>query len=133
MTVTSANNNVDFGNQVTLGCSVVANPAHFRVFWRKIKDGATTDIDVASSNGKYAGSTVSAPSLVINNASLNDQASYVCLAENSVGIGSSTTTVLSVLGSKYCKLFANLRYSLRSSLHGTIIILVSGILHFLVN
>jgi len=90
---------VDFGNQITIGCSVTSNPPHFRVFWRKKRNGITTDLNVANSNGKYSGSTTNNPSLVINNAALDDQASYVCYAENSVGTGSSTTTALSVTGS----------------------------------
>jgi hypothetical protein len=43
-------------------------------------------------------STVSSPSLVVNNANLDDKASYVCYAENSIGVGQSTSTVLNVLG-----------------------------------
>jgi hypothetical protein len=88
------NYSVDFGNQITIGCSVSSNPPHTRVFWRKKRNGITTYLNVANSNGKYSGFTINNPSLVINNAALDDQASYVCYAENSVGTGSSTTTPL---------------------------------------
>jgi hypothetical protein len=39
-----------FGNQVTIGCSVSSNPPHTRVFWRKKRNGITTDLNVANSN-----------------------------------------------------------------------------------
>lgn len=93
-------NNVDFGNSVTLTCTVTANPPHTIVYWRKLRNGITTNINVAQSGGKYAGSTVSNPSLQINNAQLDDQGSYTCYAQNSVGTGQSTPTALLVTGSK---------------------------------
>ena len=98
--VTLPNYAVDFGRQVALGCTVTANPAHTSVNWKKIKNGVSTDIEMANS-GKYSGSSVSSPSLVINNANLDDEASYVCYATNSIGTGQSTSTVLDVVGSKY--------------------------------
>lgn len=96
--VTLPNYQTDFGNSVTLGCTVTANPIHTIVYWRKIVNGVSTNINVGSSGGKYSGSTVSSPSLVVNNANLDDRASYVCYAENSIGVGQSTSTVLNVLG-----------------------------------
>jgi hypothetical protein len=38
------NYSVDFGNQITIGCSVSSNPPHTRVFWRKKRNGITTDL-----------------------------------------------------------------------------------------
>lgn len=96
--VTLPNYQTDFGNSVTLGCTVTANPVHTIVYWRKIVNSVSTNINVGSSGGKYSGSTVSSPSLVVNNANLDDKASYVCYAENSIGVGQSTSTVLNVLG-----------------------------------
>ncbi|VDH91359.1 Hypothetical predicted protein, partial [Mytilus galloprovincialis] len=90
--------NVNFGSTAVLVCSVIANPTHIDVYWRKIKNGVTTDINVANSNNKYSGSTVSNPSLQINNADLNDEAYYVCFASNSVGSGQSSQTFLDVIG-----------------------------------
>ncbi|XP_052103233.1 hemicentin-1-like [Mytilus californianus] len=90
--------NVNYGNSAVLVCSVTANPAHTIVYWRKIKNGVSTDIDVVNSNNKYSGSTVSNPSLQIYNADLNDEANYVCFASNSVGTGQSSQTFLDVIG-----------------------------------
>lgn len=99
--VTLPNYQTDFGNSVTLGCTVTANPVHTIVYWRKIVNGVSSNINVGSSGGKYSGSTVSSPSLVVNNANLDDKASYVCYAENSIGVGQSTSTVLNVLGGNF--------------------------------
>ncbi|CAC5377794.1 HMCN [Mytilus coruscus] len=90
--------NVNYGNSAVLVCSVTANPVHTIVYWRKIKNGVTTDINVETSNNKYSGSTVSNPSLQINNVDLNDEAYYVCFASNSVGTGQSSQTFLDVIG-----------------------------------
>lgn len=102
--VTLPNYCVDFGQQVTLGCTLTANPAHTSVYWTKNKNGIVTNINVANSGGKYSGSTVGSPSLTITNSNLDDQASYICNAQNSVGLGSSSSTVLTVSGSKFCNL-----------------------------
>jgi hypothetical protein len=40
--------------------------------------------------------------LVISNAALSDEGSYVCYATNSIGTGSSQQTFLDVIGSKWC-------------------------------
>ncbi|XP_063420714.1 hemicentin-1-like [Mytilus trossulus] len=90
--------NVNYGSSVVLVCSVTANPVHTTVYWRKIKNGVTTDINVVNSNNKYSGSSVSSPSLQINNVDLNDEAYYVCFATNSVGSGQSSQTFLDVIG-----------------------------------
>ncbi|CAG2256290.1 HMCN [Mytilus edulis] len=90
--------NVNYGNSAVLVCSVTANPVHTSVYWRKIKNGVSTDIAIASSNSKYSGSTISNPSLQINNADLNDEANYVCFASNIVGTGQSSQTFLDVIG-----------------------------------
>ncbi|CAG2194105.1 unnamed protein product [Mytilus edulis] len=98
VTIQQQNYNVNFGNSTVLVCSVIANPTHTTVYWRKIKNGVTTDINVANSNNKYSGSTVNNPSLQINNADLNDDGHYVCFASNSIGTGQSTSAFLDVFG-----------------------------------
>ncbi|XP_063441331.1 hemicentin-1-like isoform X2 [Mytilus trossulus] len=90
---------VNIGDSVTVQCSVVADPLHTQVYWRKIVGGTTSNINVLNSNGKYDGSTVGAPSLIINNAAFGDQGTYVCYASNSVGTGQSTQVVVAVAGS----------------------------------
>lgn len=93
------------GNSVTLVCTVTANPTHTSVYWRRTVSGITTDITVANSNNKYSGSTVSTPSLTINNAGAADEGSYVCFASNSVGTGQSSQTFLDVFGGKLLYIF----------------------------
>ncbi|VDI54451.1 hemicentin [Mytilus galloprovincialis] len=90
---------VNIGDSVTVQCSVVADPLHTQVYWRKIVGGTTSNINVLNSNGKYDGSTVGGPSLIINNAAFGDQGTYVCYATNSVGTGQSTQVVVAVAGS----------------------------------
>lgn len=53
------------------------------------------------SNAKYSGSTVGSPSLIINNAVIDDEGFYICRATNAVGTGQSQQTFLDVIGSKY--------------------------------
>ncbi|XP_071166138.1 hemicentin-1-like [Mytilus edulis] len=118
VTIQQQNYNVNFGNSAVLVCSVTANPTHTNVFWRKIKNGVTTDINVANSNNKYSGSTVNNPSLQINNADLNDEANYACFASNSVGTGQSTQTFLDVTGDIPVVTISSNSYSV--SLSGTV-------------
>lgn len=98
--ITLPNYQANVGSSITLGCSVVANPAHYQVYWRKTSGGQTTNIEVVNSGGKYSGSTVNSPSLTITNAAISDDATYVCFATNSIGTGQSTSTSLDVVGSK---------------------------------
>lgn len=98
--ITLPNYQANVGSSITLGCSVVANPAHYQVYWTKTSGGQTTNIEVVNSGGKYSGSTVNSPSLTITNAAISDDATYVCFATNSIGTGQSTSTSLDVVGSK---------------------------------
>lgn len=94
--------NVDYGNTVTLECTVTANPGHTYVYWQKIKSGVTSTIDASTvaNDSRLSGSAVNTPSLTITNVNLNDIASYICFAQNSVGIGQSAQTSLVVSGGK---------------------------------
>ena len=87
-----------FGGTITLECTVSATPTHTSVQWRRIQNGLESPINTASS--KYSGAVVNSPSLSINNADLNDNGEYVCTATNIVGTGRSSTTVLTITGSK---------------------------------
>jgi hypothetical protein len=51
--ITLPNYQANVGSSITLGCSVVANPAHYQVYWRKTSGGQTTNIEVVNSGGKY--------------------------------------------------------------------------------
>lgn len=92
---------VNYGDQVTLGCVVTADPTHTRVYWQKIKNNQVTTIDsaVITNNARYSGSTVGTPSLTISNVNLDDAAFYICFAENTVGVGQSSQTTVVVSGS----------------------------------
>ena len=98
VTIALSNYNANIGATVTLGCTVIASPSVTSVYWRRIVNNQQQNID--ASNSKYSGSTVSSPSLVISNAALSDEGSYVCFATNSIGTGSSQQTFLDVIGSK---------------------------------
>jgi flagellar capping protein FliD len=69
--------------------------------WQKINgNGIASDIDIASSSGKYAGSTVSSanPRLVINNAIYNDGAIYRLVVTNAGGETTSNLIEIRVVG-----------------------------------
>ena len=94
--------NVDYGKTVKLECTVTANPGHTSVYWQKIRNGVTSTIDASTvaNDVRLSGSTDNTPSLTIANVNLNDIASYICFAQNSVGIGQSAQTNLVVSGGK---------------------------------
>lgn len=89
---------VNYGNDISLYCTVNAVPNYTRVKWTKTKGGSVTDINSAIPPGKYSGASVISPSLVINNVNLDDEASYICTATNQIGTGTSSSTVLDVVG-----------------------------------
>lgn len=100
MTVSLPTYNTNIGATVTLGCTVVAQPAATTVFWKRLSStGQTLDIDINSS--RYDGSSINSPSLIIYNPQLNDEGNYVCFATNAIGTGQSSQTFLDVTGSKY--------------------------------
>ena len=91
---------VNIGNPITLFCTVSATPPETNVYWTRINNQQAEEVVQMSNSNKYSGSTVSSPSLVIQNTDLNDIGSYRCYASNSVGTGKSNTTQLTVIGSK---------------------------------
>ncbi|XP_052061392.1 basement membrane-specific heparan sulfate proteoglycan core protein-like [Mytilus californianus] len=95
--LTQNNITVNYGNNVTIGCVVAANPSHTSVYWQKISGGQTVTIDVTNTS-KYEGGTVASPSLYIIRADTSDAAKYVCFATSSVGTGQSTQGTLNVAG-----------------------------------
>ncbi|CAC5377805.1 unnamed protein product [Mytilus coruscus] len=86
----------NYGDTITLGCTVSANPSATSVYWQKVSGSTTSTVDV--SNSRYTGSSVSTPSLTINNLNSNDAGNYICLAANSVGTGQSIQGPLTVIG-----------------------------------
>ncbi|XP_069133962.1 serine-rich adhesin for platelets-like isoform X35 [Argopecten irradians] len=101
--------NVVTGTTATLECVVSADPAHFSVYWQRVQNGITENIQIDGVN--YGGSTVSDPSLVVFNANTADQGVYICFATNIVGTGQSAQTVLSVTGSLPVVVIAQNAYS----------------------
>ncbi|XP_071159628.1 hemicentin-1-like isoform X21 [Mytilus edulis] len=99
VTVSSSSYSINLNNQVTLGCTVTANPVETSVYWQKIKNGVTTTINFNTNTNKYGGSSVQNPSLQIFSVVEDDEATYVCFAVNSVGTGQSSQTTLTVIGS----------------------------------
>lgn len=89
-----------YGNDVTLECTVTADPLHTVVFWQKIVNGQPLSINLANS-AKYVGSTVGTPSLTILSTNLDDPGQYRCSATNVVGTGQSQDTTLTVTGGTY--------------------------------
>lgn len=98
VTVPTGAYTVNVGESKTLTCEVTSDPVHTNVYWQKVSGGQTITID--TNLAKYGGSTISSPSLVINNAAFSDSGTYYCFATNAVGTGQSTQVVLAVAGSK---------------------------------
>lgn len=107
VTIPTGPYSVQVGNSITIPCILSGLPAATQVRWKKIQNTITTDINIASGGGKYAGSLTSTPGLTIHNAVKSDSANYQCTATNVVGTSSSQETFLSVFGSKLncCNLF----------------------------
>ena len=60
-------------------------PEATTVYWQHTRNGVTKQLNTDSSNGKYTGSTLTTPSLTINNAVFEDDQAYRCFAENIIG------------------------------------------------
>jgi hypothetical protein len=99
--ILSSTYSVNVGSSVTLQCTVSANPIHTTVYWKRITNEVSTDVNVFTNSNRYGGSTVNSPSLIISNAVTSDEGFYVCYATNSVGTGQSSQTYLDVAGSKF--------------------------------
>lgn len=100
VTIGAPSYSVDYGSSITLVCTVVANPVYTVVSWTKTKAGGSTENVDLSDTAKYSGSRIGSPSLTIRSAVDSDEATYVCSATNSIGQGSSSGTVLNVVGGK---------------------------------
>ncbi|OWF35465.1 Hemicentin-1 [Mizuhopecten yessoensis] len=84
------------GQSVDIVCKVVSDPPASSISWSKTVGTVTSVLNI--DNTKFAGGTIQTPSLTINNAASNDQASYKCTATNVVGSATSNAAVLSVTG-----------------------------------
>ncbi|XP_052103319.1 hemicentin-1-like [Mytilus californianus] len=97
VTVQSTNYSVNVGYSITLNCSVNANPTAISVTWKRYINNIAMHIDM--SNGRYGGSSVGSPSLVISNTVMSDEGFYICTATNDVGSFESRPIFLDVIGS----------------------------------
>ena len=100
VTIGSPTYSVDYGQSITLVCTVTSNPMYTTVSWTKTVGSTTKNVDLTNT-AKYSGSKVGNPSLTISSANLNDKGTYICSATNSVGTGSSSGTLLNVVGGNF--------------------------------
>ncbi|OWF56211.1 Titin [Mizuhopecten yessoensis] len=112
------------GTDVTLQCTVTANPAHSTVFWQKITNGVTTNIVIDGSN--YGGSTVNSPSLIVYNPNNADEGTYTCFATNIVGTGQSAQTTLAVTGNLPVVVISQNAYSVTTGQSITLVCTVTA-------
>ncbi|XP_056016669.1 titin-like isoform X1 [Ostrea edulis] len=80
------------GTTVTITCTATVtsdSPAITAIQWTK----NSVTIDIAGSNGKYSGGTVSTPPLTITSIAPTDRGDYRCKATNPVGSTTSTSAV----------------------------------------
>ena len=100
MSIPLSSYSVNFGDSVTIPCSVSANPSATSVFWERVSpSGVPSTISLVPS--KYSGGTLLSPDLVISNTDTIDQGFYRCLATNSVGTSTSDSAFLAVIGSEF--------------------------------
>ena len=100
VTVQQPSYSVTTGNWVTLVCSVSSSLPITNVYWQRNVGSSITTINSNTNTNKYSGSSTTTPSLTIFSAASSDAGTYTCFASNSVGTGQSSTTQLSVTGSR---------------------------------
>ncbi|XP_069133871.1 basement membrane-specific heparan sulfate proteoglycan core protein-like [Argopecten irradians] len=84
------------GQSITIVCAVTANPTASRISWSKTVGTVTSTLTI--DNTKFTGGNIQTPSLTINNAGANDEATYKCSATNVVGSATSNAATLDVTG-----------------------------------
>ncbi|XP_076077326.1 uncharacterized protein LOC143047887 [Mytilus galloprovincialis] len=112
VTIPQSSYSVLIGNSVTLICNVTSDFGWFGVYWQRATEYdfdtsvltseplvITIDYEMISIlSYKYSGSNSSSPSLTIFNADKQDEGAYICFAENEIGTGNSSVTLLTVKG-----------------------------------
>lgn len=97
---------VHLNAKVTLSCEVTSGKPS-QITW--LKDGSKLDID---SNPRLSGGTVAAPSLVITDVELSDEAGYVCQGTDSTDKVTIATTDSIKIGMYWLfNPFSNLSFS----------------------
>ncbi|XP_071150175.1 hemicentin-1-like [Mytilus edulis] len=87
------------GDTVILQCLINSTLHVTYVYWERYIGGIKKIISFTTDTNKYSGSTSTTPSLTILHASQSDAGNYKCFANNGIGKGYSTTTILSIAGS----------------------------------
>lgn len=92
------NYQVDYGDNVTINCTVDAEPQVTDIFW--IKSDSQQIITLNTGLPGTEGMTVDVPSLTITYATETDAGLYACYAINKRGTGNSKTARVTVKGGK---------------------------------
>ncbi|XP_069133471.1 serine-rich adhesin for platelets-like isoform X3 [Argopecten irradians] len=98
VTIPTPSYDIVTGSSITITCSVSADPQHTSVSWTRANNINSAAVNIVIDGSTYSGGTVNNPSLTINSASASDQGYYVCSAANSIGVGTSGQTYLTVTG-----------------------------------
>lgn len=108
VTIEKESYSVNEGNAVTLACTVLSSTSLTvtAVSWQTIENGVSTTLNV-NDPSKYAGASVTSPSLTIFNANSADNGQYRCTATNTVGTGESTITTLKVIAKPVFRISQN--------------------------
>lgn len=83
-----------FGDTISINCTVRSHPNHTHVYWEKRNGDAVTTL-TSETNG-IRGSSIYMPSLTIMFATSTDTGSYTCNAENVIGVGISQASKLQI-------------------------------------
>ena len=84
------------GDTITIECNVESNLNVISVYWLHNISGVVTTI-YGSGTTKYSGSSPLVPSLTVSDVDFIDIGLYTCIAENSIGTGTSAPVLLNVI------------------------------------
>lgn len=91
--------NATIGDNVTLNCSITAQPPLTEVNWMRNNVGLEFSY-VFTTHNRYGGSTIENPSLTIYSVNMDDQDYYACAPANAVGVSLSNLLSLVIKGGK---------------------------------
>ena len=84
------------GDTITIECNVESNLNVISVYWLHNISGVVKTI-YGSETTKYSGSSPLVPSLTVSGVDFTDIGLYTCIAENSIGTGTSASVPLNVI------------------------------------
>ncbi|OWF45035.1 GTPase IMAP family member 4 [Mizuhopecten yessoensis] len=90
---------VEIGNIAIFKSRLLTSTPIISVTWFRINKDDGTEHAIEIDSDKYFGGSVESPSLVIGDTTVEDEGCYVCLVENSYGVGKSFSTSLCVINS----------------------------------